>query len=379
MDLNAPAYQLALSRQDDRLVLENVRIEIAGNGTMTVEPYERPATLPVRGGATGLVIGLISPSGAGVSTLVERLEARYPGRVEHVTRYTTRRERADDSGEYVYLAPEEFARRRAAGDLIRVTDTYGSLRGVSRAEINAALSDGKLLLYPMSQHDPDFDAELDDRVAYVYVSPVAAIQRQDAAAVRRVLERRQAARGTTRPEELEQRLARGVEILATIPADAVVIENLDGHQDAAVQQLQAQLQRLAPELGPPTTAGGSSSGLEKKALPQTSQERDSAVLPVEGGADLEQELVNFLAQQDPLPAKADLLVLFGNNDLRTIERAAELYREARVNRLLVSGGHGRLTQSLKDHLRLDARYRSVLSGRERSEADMIAALLEYLG
>jgi len=48
---------------------------------------------------------------------------------------------------------------------------------------------------------------------------------------------------------------------------------------------------------------------------------------------------NYLVQNDPLPAKADAIVVGGCKDLAVAERAAELYNEQRAPLIIMSGYH----------------------------------------
>lgn len=65
-----------------------------------------------------------------------------------------------------------------------------------------------------------------------------------------------------------------------------------------------------------------------------------------------QKIFVFLAEQEELPTPAnpaDILLLFGNDDIRTIEEAAKIYREGRVKNIVVSGFKGSLTDDLIRH------------------------------
>jgi len=95
-----------------------------------------------------------------------------------------------------------------------------------------------------------------------------------------------------------------------------------------------------------------------------------------------QELINFLAQRDSLPEHADLLVVFGNNDLEVLEEAAKLYHEGRVPRVLVSGGRGRLSELLFENVKANDRYSRLLKTEDKatlSEAEMMKRVLVALG
>lgn len=51
-----------------------------------------------------------------------------------------------------------------------------------------------------------------------------------------------------------------------------------------------------------------------------------------------QNIANFLAQQDKFPEKVDLLMVLGSSDLKVAYRAAEIYKQTYVEKILISGG-----------------------------------------
>jgi len=60
-------------------------------------------------------------------------------------------------------------------------------------------------------------------------------------------------------------------------------------------------------------------------------------------------LFAYLAPQDALPLRADVALVFGNEDLRVVEGAAALYHQGRIlKKIVVSGGSGRLTAPLRE-------------------------------
>jgi len=88
-----------------------------------------------------------------------------------------------------------------------------------------------------------------------------------------------------------------------------------------------------------------------------------------------QRIINFLALRDPLPERADLLLLLGNDDLKTFEEAARLYREGRVSHILVSGGRGSLTATLIKNARETGSPVSTDEESTISEAEIITRML----
>jgi guanylate kinase len=87
---------------------------------------------------------LSSPSGAGKTTVAERLVA-CRGDLGRSISATTRAPRAGEveGRDYYFLAPDEFARRQAAGDFVE-TAMYGGYRyGTLKAEIERLRREGR--------------------------------------------------------------------------------------------------------------------------------------------------------------------------------------------------------------------------------------------
>jgi guanylate kinase len=95
----------------------------------------------------GIVFIVSGPSGAGKSTLVAALLARVPGLTLSVS-CTTRAPRAaeQDGREYVFVGPDEFARRRDAGEFAEWAEVHGALYGTVRAPLDDAIADGRDML-----------------------------------------------------------------------------------------------------------------------------------------------------------------------------------------------------------------------------------------
>src|SRR5688572_2060309 len=70
---------------------------------------------------------LSGPSGVGKSTILRRLIERHPDRLRLSVSATTRPARPGetDGVDYYFLSPDEFARRRQAGEFLECCEVFG--------------------------------------------------------------------------------------------------------------------------------------------------------------------------------------------------------------------------------------------------------------
>jgi guanylate kinase len=156
----------------------------------------------VAAGPKRLLIVVSAPSGAGKTTLCERVAARLPGLV-HLVSYTTRQPRPDeaDGRDYHFVPAEQFRAMIAAGEFAEWAEVHGALYGTSRALLEACHARGEDVIL-----DIDTQGAATLRRAYpdgVFVFILA----PDPAA----LERRLRARRTDQAGEIRRRLARARE------------------------------------------------------------------------------------------------------------------------------------------------------------------------
>jgi len=144
----------------------------------------------------GKMIVVSGPSGSGKSTVVRRVLEECPGPLVLSVSATTRPPRPEerDGRDYHFLAPEEFARRRAQGEMLECFEVFGRgyWYGTPRDEVATSLAAGKWVVL-----------EID-------VDGAAAVVRQHPDAITIFI-------GPDSMEELERRLrGRGTESEATI-------------------------------------------------------------------------------------------------------------------------------------------------------------------
>jgi guanylate kinase len=96
----------------------------------------------------GKLIVVSAPSGAGKTTIVKAILAKYPSLLFSISA-TTRPIRAGETEgrDYFFLPREEFERRITAGQLVEWEEIYGNLYGTLKSEVDKALSAGKTLLF----------------------------------------------------------------------------------------------------------------------------------------------------------------------------------------------------------------------------------------
>ena len=96
----------------------------------------------------GKLIVVSAPSGAGKTTIVKAILAKYPSMLFSVSAATrSRRETEVDGEDYFFLTRQEFERRIAAGELVEWEEIYGNLYGTLKSEVDKALITGRVMLF----------------------------------------------------------------------------------------------------------------------------------------------------------------------------------------------------------------------------------------
>ena len=89
-----------------------------------------------------------APSGAGKTTIVKALLAKYPSMLFSVSATTRpRRETEVEGRDYFFLQRRDFERRIAAGELVEWEEIYGNLYGTLKSEVEKALTTGRTMLF----------------------------------------------------------------------------------------------------------------------------------------------------------------------------------------------------------------------------------------
>lgn len=148
------------------------------------------------GDAPGRMLLVSGPSGCGKSTICKRLleDDRVVFSVSATTR--PKRPREVDGRDYHFLTPEEFRKRRAAGDFIESAEVHGNMYGTLRQPMEDALAAGQVYLVEIDVQGALQLKSLEVPGIYVFIAPPSM----------EVLRERLAGRGTESPEVLERRL-----------------------------------------------------------------------------------------------------------------------------------------------------------------------------
>ncbi len=96
----------------------------------------------------GKLIVVSAPSGAGKTTIVKAILAKYPSMLFSVSATTRpKRDIEVDGKDYFFLEREDFEKRIAAGELVEWEQIYGNLYGTLKSEVDKALSSGRTMLF----------------------------------------------------------------------------------------------------------------------------------------------------------------------------------------------------------------------------------------
>jgi guanylate kinase len=174
----------------------------------------------------GTIFVVSAPSGAGKTTLIEKIRAALPDLYFPVTMTTRPMRRGEREGvDYYFVDEAEFRRRVAAGDLVEWTTVYGRLYGVPRWEIERPLAEGKDLLFDIDTKGRETLVGLYDNAVSIFISPPSI----------EALEARLRKRGANDPRDLERRLAEAEGEMARSARYDYVVVNED--VDRALREL----------------------------------------------------------------------------------------------------------------------------------------------
>jgi guanylate kinase len=192
-----------------------------------------------------LFVILSGPSGAGKSTLMRRFIAAHPGFVRCLS-VTTRPPRGEerDGVDYLFVTPEEFHRRTAAGAWLETAQVFGTHHyGTPRAFVDEQLAAGRSVIKEVDVQGAATIRRTFPAAVQVFVTPSS----------RNEIERRLRGRGTDDEAVIARRLAEAERELARWrDYDYLVInDDLDralAHLAAIVAAEQLRIRQTSPEV-----------------------------------------------------------------------------------------------------------------------------------
>lgn len=176
-----------------------------------------PSPRPVHGAARGRLLVLSGPSGAGKTSLADRL-LRDP-RFGRAITATTRAPRPGevDGVHYHFLAEPAFRRGLAEGAFLEHAEVYGRLYGTPRTSPEAVLASGRHCVLVLDVQGAASLRALAPEACFVFVTAPSVDE----------LRKRLATRGLDGPETIERRLSVVGQELAQAGSFHVVVVNDD--------------------------------------------------------------------------------------------------------------------------------------------------------
>jgi len=179
-------------------------------------------------GRRGIIFVLSAPSGAGKTSISQRVIAAMPD-VTQVITCTTRAPRPgeQDGREYHFLSRQAFEQHIAAGDFLEWAQFQGQLYGTLRQSVEATIAAGKDVLLVIDVQGAAHHRATGLDAVFVFVLPPSW----------EALAQRLRARGSESASDQAQRLAVARQEVAHYTAYDYVVVN--DRLDAAVETLQA--------------------------------------------------------------------------------------------------------------------------------------------
>ena len=181
-----------------------------------------------------LLIVISGPSGVGKDAVVARMKELGRGRHFMVTATTRPRRKGERDGEdYVFETSERFRQMIDRDELLEWAEVYGHLYGVRKAPVARALSQGRDVVVKIDVQGAATIRRLVPDALLIFLAPPDEEE----------LSRRLASRKTESPEALSLRSETAAQEMRESASFDYVVVNRRGQLDAAVQEIEAIVDR----------------------------------------------------------------------------------------------------------------------------------------
>ena len=184
----------------------------------------------------GLMLVLSSPSGAGKTTISRRLLELEPGLNMSVSATTRQRRPGEVNGQdYYFMGTAEFSAMVSNGDFLEYAKVFEHYYGTPRAPVEAALGDGRDVLFDIDWQGTQQVAEKarDDLVSLFILPPST-----------RELERRLHSRAQDSAEVVAARMAKAADEMSHYPEYDYIFVNHDVEESVAYVRAILRSERL---------------------------------------------------------------------------------------------------------------------------------------
>lgn len=178
-----------------------------------------------------LLFVLSSPSGAGKTTVAQRLLAEDPDLVMSVSATTRPKRPGETEGrDYFFVDQAAFRRMIEAGELLEHATVFGNLYGTPKAQVDKALAAGKDVLFDVDWQGTQQLLEHDrEDVVSIFILPPSIAE----------LERRLHSRAQDAPHVVAERMGRAADEMSHYTEYDYIIVN--EHIETSVSQVRAIL------------------------------------------------------------------------------------------------------------------------------------------
>jgi len=200
-------------------------------------PVRTTDSTPFKFVASGYLLVLSGPSGAGKGTLVDRLVEARPSCVFSISATTRPRRSNEQEGvQYEFVSREEFERRRAAGLFLEWAEVHGQLYGTPVKFVDEQVRAGRVVVLDVDVQGGKSVRRSRPEAVSVFIFPPSIES----------LRQRLLGRNTDKPEVVERRLADAPGEIAQYKDYQYVVMNDDLEQATAriVAIVDAELARV---------------------------------------------------------------------------------------------------------------------------------------